>query len=79
MNRIKKIKEIAARLTHNKEAKEAYREILSEKFNKCETESTTYKQFEKLFNRADDKVQMLTFDLGELDARMLPTGEVEIY
>ena len=66
-------------MTHNKEVREAYREILSEKFNKGETESTTYKHIQKLFERADNNVQNLTFELGELNARMLPNGEVEIY
>ena len=79
MNRSEQIKSIAARLTHNKEAREAYREILSAKFEKNEQESTSYKQMQKLFDKADSNIHNLTIDLGELNARMNQNGEVEIY
>jgi hypothetical protein len=79
MNRSKQIQTIAARLKHNKEAQEAYRVILSEKYNKGETQSTTYKQIQKLYDRAENNVHHLTIDLSLLDARMNRAGEVEIY
>lgn len=79
MNSTEQVQTIAAKLKHNKEAREAYRIILSAKFDKGEQESTTYKQMQKLYDRADSNVHNLTYDLGELDARMLPNGNVEIY
>lgn len=79
MSRTEQIQSIAAKLLHNKEVCESLRPILSEKFSKGEKDSTTYKLLSKQFDRAENNVNNLRYDLGELDARLTPDGVLEIY
>lgn len=78
MNRTEKIQSIAARLKHNIEAKESIRKILSGKYDKGEQNSLSYKIYSEKFDKADNNVNNLRHELGELDARLTPSGSIEI-
>ena len=79
MNRSEQIQTTAAQLKHNIEARESLRTILSQKYDKGEKDSTTYKLLSKQFDRADNNVERLRYDLGELNARLTPNFVLEIY
>ena len=79
MNRQSKIESIAVKLKHNIEVRESLREILSEKFNKGEQNSTAYKKYQSQFDRADRNEMNLRWELGEMDARLTKAGVLEIY
>lgn len=79
MNRTEQIESIAAKLKHNIEAMEAYGSIGTEKFNKGETGTISYKLIMERYYRASNNVQDLRYDLGELNARLTPDGILEIY
>lgn len=74
------IKQIATRLRHNIEAMELYGKKVSEMYSKGQNNTSEYNKMIDMYNKARGKVQDLTYDLGELNARLnTKTGEVEIY
>lgn len=73
------IESIAARLKHNTDAMEAYRIILSEMYRKGEQNKIGYKRYSELYERAEKNVNRYRYELGELNARLNKSGELEIY
>lgn len=77
--REKEAQQYAAIIQHNKDAREALRLILSEKYKKGDTASPGYKSAKDMFEAAERNIDKYTWLLGELNARVLQDGTLEIY
>jgi len=58
---------------------EAYRIILAEMYRKGEQNKIGYKRYSELYERDGKNVNRYRYELGELNARMNKSGELEIY
>lgn len=79
MNRTEIIHETATKLRHNLEALESLRIILSEKYQKGEQNTGTYRLFKRQYEKAERNADNLRHKLGELNARLTNDFKLEIY